>query len=67
MRFVDVYVFDAIVEHLDNDKLGKINKLLKILGTKSKNIFFCMDIPKEWAAISHKLIFISASDAPKHM
>ena len=67
MRFVDVYVYDALIEPLSNDKIGKINKLLKILGTKSKNIFFCMDAPEEWAVVNHNLVFMSASDASKRM
>jgi hypothetical protein len=65
MRFKDAYIFDILPEELD---LGRINKFIGLLGSRIKNIFFCLDeAPEEWSAISSKLTFMPVSEALKQI
>jgi hypothetical protein len=68
MRFKDAYVFDVLLEELDEHALGRVNRFLSILGERAKNIFFCLEeVPEEWSGISQKLAFMPVSEALKQI
>jgi hypothetical protein len=67
MRFREVYVFDTIIEPVDDAKKNRILRLLRILGKRAKNIFFCMDQPTEWSPIASRLMFLPSSEGVKRV
>lgn len=67
MRFKAVYVFDVIIEELESKTIGEINRYLAILGNRSKEIFFCIEPPKEWEPVSSSLTFLPITEATKRV
>jgi len=67
MRFERVYVFDAIIEEITEDSIGRINRLITMLGERLKDIIFCFDQPKEWKILLPRLAFIAPSEAEKQV
>jgi hypothetical protein len=67
MRFNKVYVFDAIMEEINEDNIGSINRTFKMLGDRIRNILFCFDPPDKWKMVTSRLTFMRASEAEKQV
>lgn len=66
MPFESVYVFDAIIEELDDNKVGIINRAVTTLGDRIKDVHFCFRSPPEWSRIS-RLSFLPVEEGAKQV
>jgi hypothetical protein len=67
LRFKKAYIFDSLIEEIDPQEIGTINRYLNILGERAKDIIFCFDPPKEWEEVSSSLAFLPPLEASKRV
>jgi len=67
LRFKRAYIFDSLISEIAPEDIGIINRLLNILGERSKDIVFCFDPPEEWKEVAESLAFLPVAEAVKRV